>query len=104
MGVADECARRAAGGHRRRGRGRRGALVVVQRVLKSRRVRDYALMSVGLVMTAWALDVFLIPNQIAAGGVSGLATVIYYGLKGAGSPWVPSVGVQMLVMNMVLLA
>ena len=45
--------------------------MVVERVLKSRRVRDYALMSLGLVMTAWALDVFLIPNQIAAGGVVG---------------------------------
>ena len=29
-------------------------------------------------MTAWALDAFLIPNKIAAGGVSGLSTVIYY--------------------------
>src|SRR5512133_982452 len=103
MGVADECARRAAGGHRRRGRGRRGALVVVQRVLKSRRLRDFALMSVGLVMTAWALDAFLIPNRIAAGGVSGLATVIYYWALANFNVTLP-VGVQMLVMNSVLLA
>ena len=45
--------------------------MVVQRVLKSRRLRDFALMTVGIVMTAWALDAFLIPNKIAAGGVVG---------------------------------
>ncbi len=28
--------------------------------------------TVGIVMTAWALDAFLIPNRIAAGGVAGL--------------------------------
>jgi len=76
--------------------------VVVERVLKSRRVRDYALMSLGLVMTAWALDVFLIPNRIAAGGVSGLSTVIFYWSKATFGVTVP-VGIQMLVMNGVLL-
>ncbi len=56
--------------------------MVVQRVLKSRRIRDFALMTAGIVMTAWSLDAFLIPNKIAAGGVSGLSTVIYYWAKG----------------------
>jgi uncharacterized membrane-anchored protein YitT (DUF2179 family) len=60
-------------------------------------------MTVGLLITAYALDAFLIPNRIAAGGVSGLSTVIFYVLKDAGLPVVP-VGVQMLVMNIVLLA
>jgi uncharacterized membrane-anchored protein YitT (DUF2179 family) len=76
--------------------------VVVQRVLKSRRVRDYALMTVGIVMTAWALDVFLIPNKIAAGGVSGLATVVHYWARtnlGVNLP----IGVQMLVLNAILI-
>jgi uncharacterized membrane-anchored protein YitT (DUF2179 family) len=76
--------------------------VVVERVLKSRRVRDYGLMSIGLVMTAWALDAFLIPNRIAAGGVSGLATVIYYWSKAHMGLSLP-VGVQMLAMNAILL-
>ena len=76
--------------------------MVVQRVLKSRRLRDYGLMSIGLVMTAWALDAFLIPNRIAAGGVSGLATVIYYWAKSHAGVTLP-VGVQMLVMNAVLI-
>jgi uncharacterized membrane-anchored protein YitT (DUF2179 family) len=77
--------------------------VVVERVLKSRRVRDYALMSLGLVMTAWALDVFLIPNKIAAGGVSGLSTVIHYWAQ-ANFGVNLSVGVMMLAFNAILLA
>lgn len=77
--------------------------MVVERVLRSRRLRDFLLMSAGLVLTAWALDAFLIPNRIAAGGVSGLATVIYYWAKDTFDVTVP-VGTQMLVMNGVLLA
>jgi len=70
-------------------------------VLKRRPVRDYFLMTLGVLLTAWALDAFLIPNKIAAGGVSGLATVIYYVAKeqGVNLP----VGVQMLVMNALLI-
>ncbi|MBN2823637.1 MAG: YitT family protein [Coriobacteriia bacterium] len=74
-------------------------------VLKHRRVRDYVLMTLGVVITAWALDAFLIPNKLAAGGVSGLATVFYYVIRDAtdGAILLP-VGVQMLVMNVGLLA
>lgn len=73
------------------------------RVLRSRPVRDYFWMTSGILLTAWALDAFLIPNKIAAGGVSGLATVILYVLRDASLPAIP-VGVQMLVMNIGLLA
>jgi uncharacterized membrane-anchored protein YitT (DUF2179 family) len=59
-------------------------------------------MTVGIVMTAWALDVFLIPNKIAAGGVSGLSTVIYYWARGTFGITIP-VGVTMLALNAVLL-
>jgi uncharacterized membrane-anchored protein YitT (DUF2179 family) len=59
-------------------------------------------MTVGIVMTAWALDAFLIPNKIAAGGVAGLSTVIYYWAKATFGVIIP-VGTQMLVMNAVLL-
>lgn len=70
-------------------------------VLRNRPVRDYGLMSLGILLTAWGLDAFLIPNKIAAGGVSGLATVFYYvaGDRGVNLP----VGIQMLVMNLFLL-
>jgi uncharacterized membrane-anchored protein YitT (DUF2179 family) len=71
------------------------------RVLRNRPIRDFLLVTLGAVITAWSLDSFLIPNKIAAGGVSGLATVVYHvGLeRGVTIP----VGVQMLVMNLVLL-
>jgi uncharacterized membrane-anchored protein YitT (DUF2179 family) len=64
-------------------------------------IRDYFWMTVGILLTAFALDSFLIPNRLAAGGLSGLATVIHYeGLKfGLTLP----VGLQMLAMNVVLL-
>jgi uncharacterized membrane-anchored protein YitT (DUF2179 family) len=73
------------------------------RVLRSRPVRDYFWMTLGILITAFALDSFLIPNRIAAGGVSGLSTVVHYALLDAHLPAVP-VGVMMLVINVVLLA
>ena len=71
-------------------------------VLKSRRVRDYAFMTIGILITAWGLNAFLIPNKLAAGGVSGLATVLYYLFLDTWGVKVP-IGVQMLAMNGVLL-
>lgn len=71
-------------------------------VLKSRRVRDYALMTAGIIITAWGLNAFLIPNKLAAGGVSGLATVFYYLFQDEFGVTVP-IGLQMLVMNGILL-
>lgn len=70
-------------------------------VLRHHPVRDYAYMTVGLALTAWGLVAFLIPNKLAAGGVSGLATIIYHVARDQGL-LVP-VGIQMLVMNTVLL-
>lgn len=51
--------------------------------------------NIGVVLIALGLDLFLVPNKIAAGGVSGLATVLHY-LVG-----VP-VGATMLVLNIPL--
>jgi uncharacterized membrane-anchored protein YitT (DUF2179 family) len=75
--------------------------VTTGNVLKSRRVRDYAFMTIGILITAFGLDAFLIPNKLAAGGVSGLSTVLHYTLLDHGFN-VP-VGVMMLAMNAVLL-
>lgn len=72
------------------------------RVLRSRPFRDYSFMTLGILLTAWSLDVFLIPNKLAAGGVSGLATVLYYLARPSGL--VLTVGIQILVMNVLLLA
>lgn len=74
----------------------------LRRVLTNRPVRDYLLMTIGCIITAYALDAFLIPNKLAAGGVSGLATVIYYAAKDFGVTL--PVGMTMLAMNLVLLA
>ncbi len=71
------------------------------RVLRKRPVRDYGLITVGALVAAFGFDAFLIPNRIAAGGVSGLATVVYH--LGQGSGVTIPVGVQMLVMNVFLL-
>jgi uncharacterized membrane-anchored protein YitT (DUF2179 family) len=71
-------------------------------VLKNRRVRDYVLMTIGIAITAWGLNAFLIPNRLAAGGVSGLATVFYYLFQDRFGVTVP-IGMQMLVMNGILL-
>lgn len=58
-------------------------------------VWDYIGITIGTLITALGLAVFLIPNRIAPGGVSGLATVIYYlfGFK---------VGIAMIVINIPL--
>lgn len=56
---------------------------------------DYLAILCGAVLTALALDLFLVPNRIAAGGVSGLATVVHYLFKF-------KVGLTMLVINVPL--
>lgn len=57
--------------------------------------RDYLGITVGVVLTAIGLDMFLIPNKIAAGGVSGIGTLVYY-LSGF------PVGITMLAINIPL--
>ncbi|WP_350344155.1 YitT family protein [Proteinivorax tanatarense] len=43
-----------------------------------RTVKEYAIIVLGCLITAISLNALLIPNQIAAGGVSGFATVLFY--------------------------
>ncbi|MHB8840850.1 MAG: YitT family protein, partial [Candidatus Aquicultor sp.] len=59
--------------------------------------REYAGITLGIIITALALDIFLIPNKLAAGGVSGLATVLHYE---TGFP----VGLTMIAINVLLFA
>ena len=40
------------------------------------RVRDYGLILIGALLQALAMDLFLVPGQLAAGGVSGAAQII----------------------------
>jgi len=41
-------------------------------------LREYSVVIIGVLVASIGLDAFLIPNRIAAGGVSGLATIIYH--------------------------
>ena len=59
--------------------------------------KDYLWIAVGSVLTAAAINVFLVPYKIAPGGISGIATVIYY-LSAGKFP----VGITMLVLNIPL--
>lgn len=60
-------------------------------------LKDYWWIVVGSFLTAVSLDLFLIPYKIAPGGVSGIATVVYY-LSNSKFP----VGVTMLALNIPL--
>ncbi|MCR4436776.1 MAG: YitT family protein [Clostridiales bacterium] len=59
--------------------------------------RDYLWIIIGSFITAASINVFLVPYKIAPGGVSGVATVVYY-LSGGRFP----VGTTMLVLNVPL--
>lgn len=65
--------------------------------MKTKPVIEFTWVTTGVIITALGLDMFLIPNKIAAGGVSGAATVVHYVL---GLP----VGLTMLFMNIPLFA
>ena len=41
-------------------------------------IRSYFIMTIGLIIFAFSWTAFLIPHQIAGGGLSGLASVVYY--------------------------
>jgi uncharacterized membrane-anchored protein YitT (DUF2179 family) len=61
----------------------------------SLKLRDYLLMALGALAIALGLNLFLVPNSIAAGGASGLSTVLY---KSLGFP----VSLSVLFINLFL--
>lgn len=63
--------------------------------MSMRWLKDYLGVTIGVILTAVGLDAFLVPNKIAAGGVSGIATILHYVIH------VP-VGAAMLVLNVPL--
>lgn len=62
-----------------------------------RGLKDYLWIVLGSIITAAAINIFLVPYKIAPGGVTGIATVIYY-LGGQKLP----VGTIMLLLNIPL--
>ncbi len=61
-----------------------------------KRLLAWSGITVGSLLVALALDVFLVPNRIAAGGVTGLATIFFYVLR------IP-ISWTIMVMNIILL-
>ena len=59
-------------------------------------LKDYILILVGVFLVAIALEYFFVPNNIAAGGVTGLAIVINY--------YIPAIstGPLVFIMNLIL--
>ncbi|ACL77214.1 YitT family protein [Ruminiclostridium cellulolyticum] len=60
-------------------------------------LRSYLLITFGAGITALAINIFLVPYKIAPGGLSGLATVLYYLTNGK-----LSIGITMLAINVPL--
>lgn len=60
------------------------------------KLKDYSIITIGIIIVALSLHLFMIPNDIANGGVSGLAMVI--------NNYIPAlpVGFLMLIMNIIL--
>jgi len=58
---------------------------------------DYLMIVFGSIMTAASINIFLVPYKIAPGGVSGIATVLYYVSNGRFP-----VGITMLALNIPL--
>lgn len=61
-----------------------------------RKAKDYILITIGFILVALSLELFLVPNKIAAGGVSGIAIIINSIFP------VLDVGLLMLIMNVIL--
>ncbi len=43
-----------------------------------RRIKEYIYITVGVAVAVAGLNLFLVPNKIAAGGISGIATILYH--------------------------
>lgn len=42
------------------------------------KIKDYVIMTIGVAIAVAGLNLFLVPNKIAAGGISGIATILYH--------------------------
>lgn len=71
------------------------------RLMQSRFVRDLPLVIVGCAIGALAIDMFMVPNGLAAGGMTGLATIIAELGRRAGVEL--PIGLQTIVMNAALM-
>jgi uncharacterized membrane-anchored protein YitT (DUF2179 family) len=61
-----------------------------------KKFKEYILITIGFILVSLSLELFLVPNKIAAGGVSGIAIIINSLFP------VLDVGALMLIMNVIL--
>lgn len=73
----------------------------INRIIQSQFMNDLPLIIIGCAIAALATDVFMIPNGLAAGGLTGLATIIAELGRRAGVNL--PVGLQTIAMNALLL-
>lgn len=73
----------------------------INRIIQSQFMRDLPAIMLGCAIAAFATDVFMIPNGLAAGGLTGFATIIAELGRRAGISL--PVGIQTIVMNALLL-
>lgn len=73
----------------------------INRIIQSQFMHDLPAIMLGCAIAAFATDVFMIPNGLAAGGLTGLATIIAELGRRTGISL--PVGVQTIVMNALLL-
>lgn len=73
----------------------------INRIIQSQFMNDLPVIMLGCAIAAFATDVFMIPNGLAAGGLTGLATIIAELGRRAGISL--PVGMQTIVMNALLL-
>lgn len=73
----------------------------INRIIQSQFMRDLPAIMLGCAIAAFATDVFMIPNGLAAGGLTGLATILAELARRSGFSL--PVGLQTIVMNALLL-
>ncbi|RPK04227.1 hypothetical protein EH11_00631 [Bacillus subtilis] len=65
-------------------------------------LRDYVYILLGAAITAVSFNVFLLPNKIAAGGVSGISTILQsYGFEAAYVQWI--INIPLFIAGVILL-
>ncbi|MFP7232919.1 YitT family protein [Bacillus subtilis] len=65
-------------------------------------LRDYVYILIGAAITAVSFNVFLLPNKIAAGGVSGISTILQsYGFEAAYVQWI--INIPLFIAGVILL-
>ena len=66
--------------------------------MKKAVVKDYVMITIGIILVAISVEYFFAPNDLAAGGITGLAIVI--------NKFIPAIGIGVLtlVLNVILFA